>query len=175
MVKSKRSSWSGQLRSLVTGTAIGSFVIGVTAYAQASGQKGGSGQSVSRAEADRILNMNYEAFAKLRESSTRPKGYRWDTDGCTPDWAPKYFTEACYLHAFGYRNYGSARKDAPHLSPTEQTKNWIDKRFYQEMDNICHDEATTSKGRASCLQEKGLELYNHVQRGRKAFFGPYGS
>ncbi|MGH8565350.1 MAG: phospholipase A2 [Gammaproteobacteria bacterium] len=88
-------------------------------------------------------------------------------------WAPKDFTKACYLHDFGYRNYGSARKNAPHLSPTQQTKDWIDKRFYQEMYNICNDEAKTDKGRATCKQ-KADKLYDHVKKGRKAFFGPYG-
>jgi hypothetical protein len=130
--------------------------------------------AVSRKEADRIMNLNYREFAKLRKLPTRPEGYRWDTDGCTPKWAPKYFTEACYIHDFGYRNYGSARKDAPHLSPTQETKNWIDKRFQEEMYNICADQAKTEKGRAVC-KEKADQLYRHVQKGRKAFFGPYGS
>jgi hypothetical protein len=128
--------------------------------------------SVSRDEADRIMRMDYEEFAALRSSAERPAGYRWDTDGCTPDWAPRYFTRACHLHDFGYRNYGSARKEAPHLSPTADTKAWIDRRFFEEMTRICRQEAKTEDGRARCRQTAD-RLYAHVQKGRKAFFGPY--
>jgi len=144
------------------------------AKAQAPLQEAPSAQQVSRAQADKIMQLNYKAFAELRKSPKRPQGYRWDSDGCTPDWAPPYFTRACYLHDFGYRNYGSARKDAPHLSPTQQTKDWIDKRFYEEMVNICNDEAKTTKGLATCKQ-KAVALYDHVKKGRTAFFGSYGS
>jgi hypothetical protein len=163
-------------QSLVIAGATGVILAGITAVtaAQAPQPDTPSGQHVSREQADMIMQMHYQEFAKLRQSAERPKGYRWDTDGCTPDWAPKYFTRACYLHDFGYRNYGSARKNAPHLSPTQQTKDWIDKRFHQEMYNICNDEAKTDQGRATCKQ-KADQLYAHVQRGRKAFFGPYGA
>jgi hypothetical protein len=127
-----------------------------------------------RKAADRIMHLDYKQFAALRSSPARPEGYRWDTDGCTPDWSPKYFTRACYLHDFGYRNYGSARKQAPHLGPTQATKDWIDKRFHEEMYNICNDEARTDKGRGAC-KYKADKLYVHVKKGRKAFFGPYSS
>jgi hypothetical protein len=40
------------------------------------------------------------------------------------------------------------------------------------MYNICNDEAKTDKGRANC--KKADKLYDHVKKGRKAFFGPYG-
>jgi len=162
-------------QSLVIASATGVVLTEIpgVAEAQAPQQDAPSVQKVSREQADRIMQMNYKEFAELRQSATRPQGYRWDTDGCTPDWAPKYFTRACYLHDFGYRNYGSARKNAPHLSPTQQTKDWIDKRFYQEMANICNNEAKTDKGRAIC-KRKADALYDHVKKGRTAFFGPYG-
>lgn len=158
-------------RSVVIAVIAGAVLTGT---AQSAGAHPGapSVQDVSRAEADRIMKMDYKEFATLRTSGDRPSGYRWDTDGCTPDWAPKYFTRACHLHDFGYRNYGSARKNAPHLSPTQKTKNWIDKRFYTEMYNICRNEADTSAGQARC-KKKAEKLYAHVQKGRKAFFGPY--
>jgi Prokaryotic phospholipase A2 len=169
----RRTAVGRRRQSLIAG-ALGVVLTGISVVAEAQvlQQAATSVQQTSREQADRILNMNYKEFAELRQSATRPKGYRWDTDGCTPDWAPKYFTRACYLHDFGYRNYGSARKDAPHLSPTQQTKDWIDKRFYQEMVNICNDEAHTDQGRATC-KKKAAALYNHLKKGRKAFFGPY--
>jgi Prokaryotic phospholipase A2 len=109
------------------------FLTGFIARAQVPVQNARSAQNVSREEADKIMRLNYKAFAKLRESPMRPKGYRWDTDGCTPDWAPKYFTRACYLHDFGYRNYGSARKDAPHLSPTPADED-LDRQAFRRRD-----------------------------------------
>jgi hypothetical protein len=169
----KRAAMRRWRQSLVIASLAGMVLIGVT-EAHASQQDAPPVQQVSREQADKIVQLNYKQFATLRASAKRPTGYRWDSDGCTPDWAPRYFTRACYLHDFGYRNYGSARKYAPHLSPTQQTKDWIDQRFYQEMVNICNDEAKTDKGRATCKQ-KAVELYNHVKKGRKAFFGPYGS
>jgi hypothetical protein len=156
-------------QSLVAACAAGVMLTGV---AQAAQHLAPPAQQVSRAQADTIMQLNYKQFTVLRTSAQRPAGYRWDTDGCTPDWAPRYFTRACYLHDFGYRNYGSARKNAPHLSPTQQTKDWIDRRFYEEMINICNNEAKTDSGRASCMQKAAL-LYNHVRKGRAAFFGPY--
>jgi len=164
-------------QSLVIASAAGVILTGV-AEAQASQQDTPSVQRVSRAQADKIMQMNYKEFDALRGSAKRPQGYRWDSDGCTPDWASPYFTRTCYLHDFGYRNYGSARKDVPHLSPMQQTKAWIDKRFYEEMVNICNDEAKTDKGRAwkaTACKQKAVALYNHVKKGRNAFFGPYGS
>jgi hypothetical protein len=148
--------------------------VAVVIAARLDGLPLSAGQGVSRAEADRIMQMDYRAFAALRQSPQRPAGYRWDTDGCTPDWAPTYFTRACHLHDFGYRNYGSARKDAPHLSPRRETKDWIDRRFHQEMVAICTDEAKTDKGRATCNRKAG-RLYEHVKKGRNAFFGPFGT
>src|SRR5437762_3219103 len=146
-------------RRLGIGGSVGALLIALIGVADARpmAQARSVTASVSRDQADRIMKMNYTQFAAPRSSAARPLGYRWDTDGCTPDWAPRYFTRACYLHDFGYRNYGSARKEAPHLSPTMETKNWIDARFYEEMNRICDDEANTHRGRAAC-KDKATEL-----------------
>jgi hypothetical protein len=168
----KRTALRWWWQSLVIASVAAVVLTGV-AEAQLPQRDAPSVQQVSREQADKIMRMNYKQFAELRTSAARPTGYRWDSDGCTPDWAPQYFTRACDLHDFGYRNYGSARKNAPHLSPTQQTKDWIDQRFYEEMVKICNDEAKTATGRATCKQ-KATQLYNHVKQGRAAFFGPYG-
>jgi Prokaryotic phospholipase A2 len=106
-ISGKRTAVRRWRQSLVIAGAAGVVLTGITgvAEAQALQQDAPSVQKVSREQADKIMNMNYKEFAELRKSAKRPKGYRWDTDGCTPDWAPKYFTKACYLHDFGYRNY----------------------------------------------------------------------
>ncbi|MGH8565351.1 MAG: hypothetical protein ACREXW_15185 [Gammaproteobacteria bacterium] len=72
--------------SFVIASAVGVLLTGITevAEAQAPQQDAPSVQKVSREQADKIMNMNYKEFAELRKSAKRPKGYRWDTDGCTP-------------------------------------------------------------------------------------------
>jgi hypothetical protein len=96
-------------QSLVIAGAAGLVLIGITgvAEAQVPQQDAPSVQKVSREQADKIMNMNYKEFAELRESAKRPKGYRWDTDGCTPDWAPKYFTTFSLKTGKGWRKLGA--------------------------------------------------------------------
>lgn len=90
-----------------------------------------------REEADRIMNLTAEEFAAHEHVSP----FDWSTDGCTAS-LPGYgetFKQPCMQHDFGYRNYGGQGKLK--LSPTEETRAWIDKRFLQEMNRVCDEPA----------------------------------
>ena len=87
---------------------------------------------VQRAEA--IMKTGYENFASLPHE--RP--FDWSTDGCSVpyEWIPErgVFEDACRLHDFGYRNFGSQGLG---LQPTESARKMIDNRFLTEMKRIC--------------------------------------
>ncbi|MGP3988864.1 phospholipase A2 [Streptomyces sp. 3N207] len=93
--------------------------------------------SAVRAEADRLMGLSYQEFAKARHVAP----FNWTTDGCSvPIGLAPYsevFRPACVQHDFGYRNYG--RDHELKLDPTRKTKNWIDGRFRTEMRRICAD------------------------------------
>ena len=118
-------------------------------------------------EADRIMNDTYQEFAA---EPHRPP-FDWSTDGCSVPVAPELipwnatFRPACVQHDFGYRNYGGGGE--LQLSPTRDTKNWIDGRFREEMGRICR----TRLDAPACLSMANV-YYQAVQHfGGHAFFG----
>lgn len=99
-----------------------------------------------RQRANRIMNMTYSAFIAYKRD-VHPRPFDWNTDGCSipgrhaPDWVgalvrsvANLFNQPCQLHDFGYRNYGKGLK----LAPDENTRHWIDDRFYHEMQRLCN-------------------------------------
>lgn len=105
----------------------------------------------SRAVADRIMQLDTTAFAALRASPARPAAYDWTTDGCTltpPRWALR-FRPACWLHDFGYRNYGRGLT----LGRDERTRRWIDGRFRTEMLRLCAARPPGRYARSLCRVE----------------------
>ncbi|MFE6286498.1 phospholipase A2 [Streptomyces sp. NPDC057877] len=88
-----------------------------------------------RQTADLIMNLRYYDF------TNHPKipPFNWSNDGCSgPQEFKDLFTEACNQHDFGYRNYGH-QYGGLNLSPTRETKDWIDTRFWHEMRQTCID------------------------------------
>lgn len=102
-----------------------------------------------RREADRIMHLTYREFAR----TPRVQPFDWTTDGCSVPvgYAPysQVFRPACVQHDFGYRNYGA--RGALSLSPTRETKNWIDSRFRTEMERVCQDTYATPLAGLNCM------------------------
>jgi hypothetical protein len=65
--------------------------------------------------------------------------FDWTTDGCSTAQAPSQwnnlFRAPCELHDFGYRNFGKGLA----LRPTEAQRATIDRRFRDEMLQVCRD------------------------------------
>lgn len=101
--------------------------------------------------------------------------FNWTDDGCSPDRAPDWsypnlFYEACVQHDFGYRNFGNWMR----LGRNLWTKDWIDKRFRDEMRRICHDKYSSPwrvLNKNACLTEAGLVFGAVSAAGLTAFFG----
>ncbi|MBO8196651.1 hypothetical protein ITI46_34230 [Streptomyces oryzae] len=124
--------------------------------------------STVRAEADRLMNLPYQEFAKA--SHVPP--FNWTSDGCSvpTGLAPysKVFRPACVQHDFGYRNYGADHELK--LDPTRRTKNWIDGRFRTEMRRICEDTYKAPLRLTNC-RNAAQAYYLGVQiGGDRAFF-----
>ncbi|GAA2497804.1 phospholipase A2 [Streptomyces gobitricini] len=121
-----------------------------------------------REEADRIMNLTYRDFAR----TPRVEPFNWTTDGCSVPvgYAPysQVFRPACVQHDFGYRNYGANHE--LRLSPTRETKNWIDSQFRTEMERVCQDTYATYLAHLNCVN--AAQAY-HVAvsfGGDRAFF-----
>ncbi|WP_240662655.1 phospholipase A2 [Streptomyces sp. WAC 06738] len=106
----------------------------------------------------------------MRRNPARPP-FNWTTDGCSvpTGYAPysEVFRPACALHDFGYRNYGG--KHELKLSPTRETKNWIDDRFRTEMRRICDDRDGSPLSHLTCLNAAEA-YYEAVQLGGDSSF-----
>ncbi|ORT57032.1 phospholipase A2 [Streptomyces sp. CB03238] len=102
-----------------------------------------------REQADRIMNLTYREFAR----TPRIEPFNWTTDGCSvpSGYAPysEVFRPACVQHDFGYRNYGANHELK--LSPTRETKDWIDSRFRTEMERVCQDTSVTPLAHINCM------------------------
>ncbi|MER7112563.1 phospholipase A2 [Streptomyces sp. NPDC000229] len=102
-----------------------------------------------REQADQIMSLTYREFA----STPRVEPFNWTTDGCSvpTGFAPysEVFRPACVQHDFGYRNYGAHHELK--LSPTRETKNWIDSRFRTEMERVCQDTYVTPLAHMNCV------------------------
>lgn len=116
-----------------------------------TGKPPGLTRAQLRAEARAIVDEPYYDF--VRHPHTAP--FDWSTDGCSVpvfaqaaafvpspslgfglEHAMDVFRPACELHDFGYRNFGKGL----HLSQNENTRAWIDHRFWREMARICDDQ-----------------------------------
>lgn len=121
-----------------------------------------------RRQADRIMNLTYQEFARTRHVAP----FDWTTDGCSVPAGltrfDKVFRPACVQHDFGYRNYGSAHELK--LSPTRKTKNWIDGRFRTEMQRLCDATYKSSPQHENCLKAKDTFYFAVNNFGDKAFF-----
>ncbi|GAA2631427.1 phospholipase A2 [Streptomyces axinellae] len=106
-------------------------------------------EATVRQQADQIMNLGYEEFARTPHITP----FNWTTDGCSVPgpFAPyrEVFHLACTQHDFGYRNYGGNHELK--LSPTRETKNWIDGRFRTELIRTCENTYPTPLRRQGCL------------------------
>ncbi|MBB1255005.1 phospholipase A2 [Streptomyces alkaliterrae] len=119
-----------------------------------------------RKQADRYMNMTYNDYHNARKTGP----FNFKNNGCSVpgnSYAPfkVTFTRACNQHDFGYRNYGG---NGLKLSKTRSTKNWLDRRFKQEMYRACKNSNWHKK---SC--ETAADAYYLAVNtgGDKAFFG----
>jgi phospholipase A2-like protein len=127
----------------------------VVALSLGAGSSSASPDDVRQA-ADRIMALHYDDFAR----HPRVTPFDWDTDGCSsPVPVDRLFREACAMHDFGYRNYGRHYRGL-NLSPTRETKSWIDGRFLEEMRLICADHYP---GKVWCLTSTRV-VYEVVSR-----------
>ncbi|MDQ3790293.1 MAG: phospholipase [Actinomycetota bacterium] len=116
-----------------------------------------------RADADRIMNLTYVDFA----NHPRVAPFDWSTDGCTG--IGESFAPACVQHDFGYRNYGN--QGALKLSPTEETRAWLDERFWHEMRRLCFDTHGPSGGATNGCLGAARVVYDGVRAfGGSSFF-----
>ncbi|MDJ1132469.1 phospholipase A2 [Streptomyces iconiensis] len=151
-----------------TGTAQAHAASPQHAASPPSGVAGAPGGSV-RQQADRIMSLSYGEFAE----TPRIAPFNWTTDGCSvPSSITPYrevFELACNLHDFGYRNYGG--KHELKLSPTRETKNWIDGRFREEMVRTCRDTYKTPLRQTSCVSaaETYYQAVNKSPQAERAF------
>ncbi|WP_149182533.1 phospholipase A2 [Streptomyces sp. TRM49041] len=120
-----------------------------------------------REQADSIMNLTYREFAE----TPRIPPFNWTNDGCSaPTGNAPYvevFRPACAQHDFGYRNYGGRHELK--LSPTRETKNWIDGRFRTEMRHICDDTYRLPMSHLSCVNAAEA-YYTAVQFGGDSSF-----
>ncbi|MFD4634680.1 phospholipase A2 [Streptomyces sp. NPDC058284] len=110
-----------------------------------------------RAEADRLMNLGALEYAHQPHNPP----YDWSNDGCTW-WPDGIFYGACAQHDFGYRNYGN--HGALKLSPTPETKAWIDEHFWHQMRAACIDNHPEGGGRDWCLGEAKV-MYDGLRAG----------
>ncbi|WP_298797858.1 phospholipase A2 [uncultured Pseudonocardia sp.] len=95
-------------------------------------------------EAVRIMNLDYKSFITYKNKVDKVSQFNWTSDGCSSRWytAPVHpvyrnlFNRPCQQHDFGYRNFGTHEHGLA-LSPTEDTRAWIDARFITEMNRLC--------------------------------------
>jgi hypothetical protein len=120
-----------------------------------------------REQADAIMNLTYREFAE----TPHVPPFNWTNDGCSvpTGYAPysETFRPACVQHDFGYRNYGANHELK--LSPTRETKNWIDGRFLTEMRRICDDRHSSPLPHVACVNAAEA-YYGAVQLGGDSAF-----
>lgn len=128
-----------------------------------------------RTEADRFMNMDYPTFLATKRNAPNP-AFDWTDNGCSgpPIVREVYrdlFNGPCEQHDFGYRNYGSDNKGLQ-LSPIEDTRNWIDGRFLEEMKRMCDNNFTDwweSSKKGQCLNEANAVWGVVRHKGRSHF------
>jgi hypothetical protein len=126
----------------------------ITILGSSACQGAGPGNGPTReqlgGEARAIVDEHYNDFVR----HPHPAPFDWSTDGCSVPMfaraaafvsspslgfglqhAMDVFRPACELHDFRYRNFGKGL----HLDQNENTRAWIDHRFWREMARICDD------------------------------------
>ncbi|GAA2118141.1 phospholipase A2 [Streptomyces synnematoformans] len=155
--------------ALLTATALGGPLTGT---ALAADQTPGPAAPAAaapplREQADALMNLTYREFAE----TPHVPPFNWTTDGCSvPTGHAPYsetFRPACVQHDFGYRNYGANHE--LQLSPTRETKNWIDGRFRTEMRRICDDRHRSTLPHLVCVNAAEA-YYGAVQVGGDSSF-----
>ncbi|GAA4894196.1 phospholipase A2 [Streptomyces coeruleoprunus] len=172
-MRRKLSTTAATLALLTAATLTGSLVGAETAMA--AGTAHGASPTVTRLaeptlreQADHIMNLTYREFAVTPHIPP----FNWTNDGCSvPTGLAPYsevFRPACVQHDFGYRNYGG--KWELKLSPTRETKNWIDGRFRTEMRRICDDTYRFPVAHLNCVN--AAEMYHTAVQfgGDSSFF-----
>ncbi|MBF6326958.1 phospholipase A2 [Nocardia transvalensis] len=119
------------MRNPITRAAVVAAAAAATVLSGVVGAGSASADDL-RAVADNYMNMSADDFA----NAAKDPRFDWSTDGCSGPTEP-IFANACLQHDFGYRNYGN--HGALKLSPTAETKEWIDGQFLEQMRNACGD------------------------------------
>lgn len=97
-----------------------------------------------------LMNKPYGGFLDFKaaaQNRDNPLGLIWADNGCSAPWQLNlalphfslwsgYFNGPCEQHDFGYRNYGTDGTGKG-LSPTEDTRRWVDDRLLTEMNRVC--------------------------------------
>jgi hypothetical protein len=121
--------------------------------------------------ADSIMRMDYHSFESFARFQ-HPAPFDWSTDGCsfpTPAPLQDLFRGPCTLHDFGYRNYGHGLR----LGSDENTRNWIDNRFLEEMQRLCRENFARwwqEANKLTCLSQAGTVWAAVRNFGRGAFY-----
>ncbi|AUH44566.1 phospholipase A2 [Streptomyces sp. CMB-StM0423] len=162
ILRAKPSTAAATLALLTAAT------LGATTAEAAAADSAPAAAPTLREQADALMNLTYGSFAE----TPHVPPFNWTTDGCSvpTGYAPysDVFRPACVLHDFGYRNYGADHELK--LSPTRETKNWIDGRFRTEMRRICDDRDTSRLSHLTCVNAAEA-YYEAVQLGGdNAFF-----
>ncbi|MFC8827389.1 phospholipase A2 [Streptomyces sp. NPDC057137] len=113
-----------------------------------------------RGEADPIMPLGANDFVNHPQNPP----FDWSNDGCTW-WPDGIFFAPCAQHDFGYRNYGRHGSTQLRLSPTPETKAWIDERFWHGMRHACithYPEGSTARN--LCLGEAKV-MYDGLTAG----------
>lgn len=106
--------------------------------------------SQARADVGWLMNRPYGEFLDFKaaaQNRANPLRLIWDDNGCSAPWQANlvrsrvglwagYFNGPCQQHDFGYRNYGTDGTGKG-LSPTEDTRRWVDDRLRTEMNRVC--------------------------------------
>ncbi|GAA2903831.1 phospholipase [Streptosporangium fragile] len=131
------------IRKAITAATTAVLSLGLLAGTGTSAEA--QGRSL-RATADHLMNLNAADF--VRQPHVAP--FDWGNNGCNamPGPQARRFHIACVQHDFGYRNYGG--RSHLKLGPDEETRRWIDERFWHEMRRICIDQHASS---GWCLTE----------------------
>jgi hypothetical protein len=88
-----------------------------------------------RQQADKYMMTSMNDFLLTKVDTPPP--FNWSDDGCSfppPAFVPFQFQDPCRRHDFGYRNYGSSGLA---LSPTEDTRHWIDDVLFVDWLDTC--------------------------------------
>jgi hypothetical protein len=87
-----------------------------------------------RTRADAYMTGTLADFLTAKELAEPP--FEWSDDGCSVLAPDLIFRQPCLRHDFGYRNYSENLT----LSPTADTRHWIDDILLQDWYDVCREE-----------------------------------